>query len=305
MKKTSSKNQALIKRQQESVGSKFGDDSTARTLFIHSPSDVGVRRNKGRNGARHAPCAIEGAFKKLNDHLERTSYFSAKVSEQSSEKTDYDASIRASSDKITQLLKTEREHIIHLGGGHDHALPLLKAMDKSGQKTLIINFDAHCDTRIEEISHSGTPFRDFDREAKNPFHLVQIGIHNFANSPETLSPLKNNSEKIFFGPDPKELASQEGFVDAILTSCPFKVDERANLFISVDCDALSSSVMGAVSAVNHNGITPARLLEWIEILKDFPCRQKILGIYEYNPVFEDLSQKGARYLAGLIYNYLS
>ena len=60
-------------------------------------------------------------------------------------------------------------------------------MGRTAKIILIINFDAHCDTRVDDRSHSGTPFRDFDGVAKKPFHLIQIGIHEYANNDMTLS----------------------------------------------------------------------------------------------------------------------
>lgn len=294
------------KRFADSLASKLNGDSNAPVVIIKSPTDIGVRRNKGRNGARFAPEAIEAALKKMANHLPYDSILSQNVSNQDDERSNYESSIELSARKIIELLKTPRSRAVHLGGGHDHAFPLLKALDESeGKNILIVNFDAHCDTRVDTGRHSGTPFRDFDKIAKKPFHLTQIGIHDFANSSETMSPLERNSEKIFFTKDLKEILSPESFVDAIYDSCPFTIDADTDLFISVDCDAISSSIMSAVSAVNHNGLSPEQTLLWVDTLKDFPCERKALGIYEYNPIFEDLSQKGARFLAGLIYNYLS
>lgn len=299
------------KRFKESVGSKLtsprqNGNSTGEALILKSPTDIGVRRNKGRNGARFAPATIENLLKKLNNHLPYTEIISETVAQQADELQNYEQSMADSANRIHKAIQRfAPKKTVHLGGGHDHALPLLRALDKSSAKNiLVINFDAHCDTRIDEIQHSGTPFRDFDREARKPFHLVQIGIHDYANSPETLSPLKNNSEEIFYTKDLEGIYLHEPFVDAIFSSCPFEISKDTALFISIDCDALASSVMSAVSAVNHNGIEPSRLLKWIDFLKDFPSENKVLGIYEYNPLFEDLSNKGARYMAGLIYNYL-
>lgn len=296
----------INKRYSDSIASKFSSTENPDCLILKAPTDIGVRRNKGRNGARFAPVAIESALKKLNHHLALKSFHSEQVSFQEEEKENYDQAISLSSKRIADLIKLPHKACIHIGGGHDHALPLLRALDETTQQnTLIINFDAHCDTRVDDHKHSGTPFRDFDKEAKNKFHIFQVGIHEFANSRDTLSKLEHNSEEILFTRDLKNYESPLDFVDKIFESCPFTITPDTNLFISIDCDALSSSVMSAVSAVNHDGIEPKVLLEWIEVLKDFPCNNKILGIYEYNPIFEDLSQKGSRYLAGLIYRYLS
>jgi formiminoglutamase len=53
------------------------------------------------------------------------------------------------------------QNIIHLGGGHDHVYPLLKAIETKYKKIIILNIDPHCDTRESEHNHSGTPFRQF------------------------------------------------------------------------------------------------------------------------------------------------
>tara|TARA_Y100000780_G_scaffold232595_1_gene268857 strand:- start:159754 stop:160647 length:894 start_codon:yes stop_codon:yes gene_type:complete len=287
----------------DSIAARFANSESAECLILKSESDVGVRRNLGRNGARFAPKAIENTFKKLNHHLDVKSFLSKTVAYQNEELADYDQAIQKSSDRIKEALSYgQNKKLIHLGGGHDHAYPLLKALDSNN--ILIINFDAHCDTRIDNIKHSGTPFRNFDEESKNKFHLVQVGIHDYANNKATLSELKNNSEKIIYTEELTKLKSPLDLVDQIFESCPFEINKDTKLFISIDSDAISSSVMEAVSAVNHDGIDPKELLAWVEALKDFPCETKVLGIYEYNPIFENLSQKGARYLAGLIYKFL-
>ena len=116
--------------------------------------------------------------------------------------------------------------------------------------------------------------------------------------------IKNNSEEIIYTGELNKITDPIELVDRIFESCPFEIAKETNLFISIDSDAISSSVMEAVSAVNHDGINPKHLLDWVNMLKEFPCKTQVLGIYEYNPVFENLSQKGARYLAGLIYTFL-
>ncbi len=286
----------------DSIASKFTDSKGADCLILKSESDVGVRRNLGRNGTRYAPRAIENTFKKLNHHLPIKTFNSRTVSFQAEELLNYEEAINNSSRRISEALSENPSKMIHLGGGHDHAYPLLKALDSND--ILIINFDAHCDTRIDTIRHSGTPFRDFDEEAKSKFHLVQVGIHEYANNKATLSDLKNNSEEIIYTGELNKVTDPIELVDRIFESCPFEIGKETNLFISIDSDAISSSVMEAVSAVNHDGINPKHLLDWVNMLKEFPCKTQVLGIYEYNPVFENLSQKGARYLAGLIYTFL-
>ena len=69
----------------DSIASKFTDSKGADCLILKSESDVGVRRNLGRNGTRYAPRAIENTFKKLNHHLPIKTFNSRTVSFQAEE----------------------------------------------------------------------------------------------------------------------------------------------------------------------------------------------------------------------------
>ena len=169
--------------------------------ILCSPSDIGVRRNKGRNGARFAPSGIIASLKKLNaHHLEKSiNYKLIDVTKQETEASDFHQAQDTSSSQIKEILLNSSYHFkVHLGGGHDHAYPLLKAIDESKKydQIIIINIDAHCDTRIDDQRHSGTPFRDFDQLApKTPTSMIQYGLHHFSNSVSTMSPLKHVKER--------------------------------------------------------------------------------------------------------------
>lgn len=276
-------------------------------LILTSPSDIGVQRNWGRNGARFAPKAIINCLKKMNDHLPYESIGIKQVSDQQKEILNYDLAQQESAKEIGKCLSASPRKIVHLGGGHDHALPMLNAIEKDSsiKNILVVNFDAHCDTRVDEIKHSGTPFRDFDQISQKPFHLVQVGIHEFANNKKTLSPLKNHTERIIYRSELQVLEERDHFIDAILADCPFDISKSVALFISLDCDALDASVMSAVSAVNHWGLKTDKLWGWLKALKALPTQLQVFGIYEYNPLYDDLSQKGARLLSALIYDHLN
>ena len=66
--------------------------------------------------------------------------------------------------------------------------------------------------------------------------------------------------------------------------------------------------MSAVSAVNPAGVQ----LKEVELIiskiktkiKETECKA-CFGIYEYNPIYDDLSNKGAKVISHLIYNWLS
>jgi formiminoglutamase len=279
--------------------------------ILLSPSDIGVQRNHGRNGARYAPKAIINVLKKFNKHQINKPLSLIKVSDQNNEKSDFHKMQISSAEKISQtIVNTSLKKTIHLGGGHDHAFPLLLGIEKSQKfnNIIIVNIDAHCDTRIDDKRHSGTPFRDFDNEGKLDYHLIQYGIHQFANSASTLSPLKrgknnqiNFSQKLQSSPQ-----DINQFVKNLLQDCPFEITSKTALFLSLDCDALDATAMQGVSAVNPQGLSKEHLSELLTAIPRLEVNfgHIFLGIYEYNPIYDNLSQAGARYLSSLIYEFL-
>lgn len=287
-------------RFQHSIGAKFRDE-ISEVNFLTSPSDIGVRKNLGRSGARFAPTVILNQFKKLNNHLKQDSFSSFIVSDHKLEKRDFKIAQEKSTKEILDVLKTNKT-CIHLGGGHDHAYPMLMAIDQLDkyENILILNIDAHCDTRIDTNSHSGTPFRDYDKNGKKNFFLYQIGIHQFANSKDTLTQLERG--KMFIDEFSNSF-NLEHFNQVLQNECPFKITNKTFIYLSLDSDAIHSCIMSGVSAVNHHGLDLnfiCSLIDWLKLTE----YKSTFGIYEYNPLFDDLSVRGARALSFLIHYYL-
>jgi formiminoglutamase len=62
--------------------------------------------------------------------------------------------------------------------------------------------------------------------------------------------------------------------------------------------------MNAVSAVNPQGIEQNQI-EYIMSLLKYQAPHAHLGIYEYNPIYEDLSNKGAKFIAKMLFDWLN
>lgn len=262
-----------------------------------SNSDLGVIRNSGRLGSRFGARAILKAFKKL--HLKEVINI-IETSNLIEEKNNYEESLKQQSIKMSLYMKkNENLPFLHLGGGHDHVYSFLKAI--KDKKALVLNIDPHCDTRAEDKLHSGTPFRKFLQEHPDwKGHLLQIGTSYCNNHDTTLEGLKKMS--IFDYDALLNLSSN--FTKKIDLSNVLEFmkieDNFDSIFISLDADIIESSQMQAVSAVSYFGM-PAGFLRFFleQVFKD--KRADYFGIYEYNPLYDDLSQKGARYLASLLY----
>ena len=256
-----------------------------------SPSDWGVCRNGGRRGTRFAPQAISNVLLKMVAMPSSPPLHFREVSSSADEEEDFGESQNKSARRIKKAGEAfGGDKIFHLGGGHDHIFPLLMSL-RDEKAIHVINIDAHLDTRSEPLPHSGTPFRQFADAYQGSFRLTQLGIHSFSNHPASYEGF--SGEMVVLSPDE-------------LSGWKKKISLRSEelTLLSLDCDALAAESMEAVSAVNPAGLSFACVREIFDWYSQHDQAQKIYGIYEYNPLFDNLSQKGAKALASLIYGAL-
>lgn len=294
------------KRFQESLGQLFSSESQALTeniVFLTSSTDLGVIRNGGRNGARYAPKSFLATFKKLtqSEFLPPIQFTQIEVSNEEEEQIDFESAQRAETQKIISSLKeSPKARIYHIGGGHDHIYPLLSAFAKNWKKIIVLNIDAHADTRTDENKNSGTPFRQFSEEFDGEFILYQIGLHSYANGRSTLSSLKNGQMHILWRKD----ISQEK-LSKLFSQIKQEVTPETLVVFSLDADALSGTMVPGVSAVNHDGLSLDELRGlWREYDKLNFSHRTVMGIYELNPLYDSLSSLSMRTMAGFVFETL-
>lgn len=288
---------------------------TNTSLILNSPTDMGVCRNGGRRGTAFAPDALLCCLKKMSDQSNIPKTLVMQISQEAEERASFVESQRQSSARTEYILGRlpKLQKLIHLGGGHDHIYPLMSAFSRLDftKPIHVINIDAHLDTRTDVLPHSGTPFRQFAQVSKLPFFLTQFGIHNFSNHSSNYSSLANEAKMNIYGVDELECLTQSftkpleaNFLELTLG----KINphwKQSQLIISLDCDGLDASFMEAVSAVNHQGLPLKFVKQLISLVKASVQQQlSILGVYEYNPVYEGLSQKGARAISSLLHEFL-
>lgn len=287
------------KRFSESVASLFKEGSTPDVVFLKSSSDWGVMRNGGRNGARFAPQSFLTFFKRLTltESMRKMVFLDQEVSSQNLEKEDFNQAQILETKAIEALFKQHNlSTFIHIGGGHDHIFPLLSSLHS--KKIIVVNIDAHADTRVDDEAHSGNPFRRF---AKNhpQFELYQIGLHPFANSLSTLQQLEQGTMKILWRSEFSE-NSLKHFFEQIKS----QITEDTKVIFSLDADALDGSIIPGVSAVNGAGLGLKDLkLIWNEY-KKITTHAPIIGIYELNPIYDTLSGLSMRTMAGFVFEII-
>lgn len=300
------------KRFEESLASKELSwatlpDRQTSTLFLTSSSDVGVMRNGGRNGARFAPKAILNSLKKwaVTDHFIDFNWGQIEVADQDREKNDFKLAQEQEAARIGEVLgKSQFSKVFHLGGGHDHIYPLLRALAAQFKKIIVLNIDAHADTRTDPESHSGNPFRKFSDSYTGEFHLFQYGLHEFANSSSTLEPLSQGSQhRLFY----KDIQNSELF-DSFLENISLEVNEDCAFVFSLDADALKTELMEAVSAVNPRGISRDQLFSLWKFYQGITHSKNLrplAGIYEVNPLYDTISAKSIRSLSSILYEMIN
>lgn len=287
------------KRFQESMGALFNEKDPT-FIFIKSSSDVGVVRNGGRNGARFAPQSFISTFKKFSQdlNLQEQSFLEFEVGDEDHERQNFHEAQITESTRIEKILNDHpSSRICHIGGGHDHIYPLLRAYSHKYKKIVVLNIDAHADTRTDTEFHSGTPFRQFSDEFSGDFHIFQIGLHPFANSFSTLSPLvKGKSVELW----KKDLTAEN--LNKLFKQVSDVIDEKTLVVFSLDADALNGYEVPGVSAVNPAGITRSELLDmWKRYLGLKFSHAPVLGIYELNPLYDSLASISMRNMASFVF----
>jgi formiminoglutamase len=297
------------KRFQESLGALFIKDSPPLQkktyVFLKSSTDEGIIRNGGRNGAKYAPQSFLSVFKKMTQHpgLNESAFAEYEVSDQNLEEKDFSRAQTKESETIAKIIKVHPDSsLCHLGGGHDHIYPLLKALSSQHKKIVVLNIDAHADTRSDSISHSGTPFRQFADEYDGDFHIFQLGLHPYANSQSTLSPLTKGKMSVLWCKDLNKIEKWKTFFEEVKKS----LDPEALFIFSLDADALRAAEAPGVSAVNGFGLSRETLMNiWKEYSLLNKQQKTIIGIYEMNPVHDDLGMVTMRTMASFLYETLS
>ncbi len=293
------------KRFEESVGKLFiqSDSYLHHCVFLTSSTDIGVIRNGGRNGARFAPKAFLSTLKKFSlvEKLIHYRFINTEVGNIEEEEKNFKHAQQEESARISEIIELNPSStLIHIGGGHDHIYPLMKALSKTFQKLVVINIDAHADTRTDQEYHSGTPFRQFGDEFPGKLRLFQIGLNSFANSFSTLEPIKETKMNILWS---HQLNSEN--LNNLFADIQKEIDETTAVLFSLDADAINGAIVPGVSAVNPSGLTLSQLNEILGHFKTLKLTHKpILGIYELNPIYDTLSGLSMRTMGSFVFDFL-
>lgn len=256
--------------------------------------DEGVRRNKGRVGAKDAPDVIRknlANFPVILPDFSMLDFGNITCEDGDLEKTQDELA-----EKVSQVLSKGAKSIV-LGGGHEVTFAHYSGIRKAfpDKKIGIINIDAHFDNRKPEVeigASSGTGFWQIAQEENN--YTLHIGIQRNSNTLKLFDTAHHLGMKYI-------LADELFFEN--LPSVYERITEMINsvdvLYLTICMDAFNASIAPGVSAAAYNGLfTDAAFMHFYKhILKS----EKLvaLDVAEVNPQF-DIQDRTARLAASLV-----
>lgn len=223
--------------------------SDAERAILGFSCEAGVRRNKGRIGAKDGPAAIRNALFGLaapSEFLTITDLGDIKV-----EGDELETGQKMLADHVSRALGMY-EQLIVFGGGHETAFGSYVGLRTAfpHKKIGIINLDAHLDLRNigEAGASSGTPFNQIRHLDPENFDYLCIGAARESNTQALLNRAKDWGAQIIYdtdltaGPD-----AAFGPIDAMA--------ERSDiLYLTVDIDLLPHYQAPGVSAPAARGV---------------------------------------------------
>lgn len=273
-------------------------------VIIGFSCDEGVRRNKGRIGAKEAPTVLRKVLANLPVH------FSAwlrivDAGDIHCIDSDLEKAQLALAQAVSIIIKQGGLPIV-LGGGHEvtygHYLGLREATKKD---TLgIINLDAHLDIRetVDGVGNSGTGFYQIAEDCAAQgigFHYLPIGIDKMSNTQALFSYAKQQGVDILY----QDKFSAE-FVADIMDRIEAFAKRVDHVYLTLDMDVFAAPYAPGVSALAYNGIVPDSLFKTVfSKIAGLPNLRSV-DLAELNPKY-DIDNRTARLGATLLFDLLA
>jgi len=280
------------------------DKNENGVVFLGFCVDEGVKRNRGREGAKDGPVSILKMMMNLAAHFENTKIFHG--GNITCDNCDLEKAQEELGFYVEKVLSAGCLPIV-LGGGHEVSFGTYLGIRKfaKNQKVGVINFDAHFDLRPVEKeigSTSGTGFWQIEKHASDfyqPFNYLVLGIQKFSNS------------KLLF-----DIANKLG-VEYALTD-DFNYDNKAALhekisnfinkndciYLTVCMDVFDSAYSPGVSAPSSGGLAPDYLFKSCFDLILNSKKVIALDFAETNPFF-DIDNRSAKLAASLVFRAIT
>ena len=256
--------------------------------------DEGVKRNKGRVGARHGSDELKKAMGGFAWHLNSKLYDCGKVvADEDLEKSQEELALH-----VSTLLKNNHFPIV-LGGGHEVAFgSFMGAYNYFKDEIAIINFDAHFDLREADEATSGTPFAQIASTCKE-FSYMCLGVSKAANTKALFK--KADELHVEYVLDTKMTYM---YLDEIKKRIEIFLEKKKYVYITIDTDVFPSYQVPSVSAMASRGVEVSVVYEVLEhLFNSYKEKIKLIDIAEFSPKY-DINDIGKKTVSRLIFDIL-
>ncbi len=250
----------------------------ANIMIIGCPQDKGVKRNKGRVGARQAPAEIRRALyrypvSKSHAHLQILDLGDVSLDGKLED-------IHARLYRVVLQLVRDGKIVVILGGGNDISYPDCQALSTVMEQPLVFNIDRHLDVRADEVRNSGTPYRQLlEEEHIDPGMFHEVGINTFANSQKYIDYIEQKGVNIHYLGEIREKGIKRT-IQAVV-----KNSEADSIFWGFDLDVVRASDAPGVSDPSPMGFTSRQVCEIADVAAS-DDRTRIIEIAEVNPKYD-------------------
>ncbi len=256
--------------------------------------DEGVKRNKGRVGAKDAPDVIRkniSNFPVINPNFNLKDFGNINC-----ENDDLEHTQNKLGEKVQIVLQKGGKSVV-FGGGHEVMFAHYSGIKKAfpTQKIGIINIDAHFDNREIDPTigaSSGTGFWQIAQEGD--IHSLHIGIQRNSNTLKLFDTAHQYKMKYILG--------EEIFFENLPNLYPKInefIDQSDVIYLTICMDAFNASIAPGVSALAYNGIFADA--SFMHIFKLILGSEKLLAmdVAEVNPTY-DTNEITSRLAASLV-----
>lgn len=288
-------------RWHQAVDFNWNENTTLNQNFVIAgfECDEGVRRNKGRIGAKQSPNILRTVCSNFPIHTENFKLFDAgniSCDDQNLEKSQQELA------NLVAKIHQKNGRTLLFGGGHEitfaHFSGLKQVYDT--QKIGIINFDAHFDNRKVEPeigATSGTGFYQIATQEK--IYSLTIGIQKNSNTKALFDFAKTHNMQYILA-DELHILNLENVEKKILEF----LQSIDIFYVTVCLDVFAAAFAPGVSAVAYNGIFPDVIFNKIFNTIVESEKLKAFDIAELNPDF-DIDKRTAKLAASLVYKVVN
>lgn len=268
-----------------------------RYVLLGIPEDIGPRANFGNGGADLGFQAFLKRFVnlqanpfvdgrqilllgeiKLQDLQQQSEALQSQDAEQLATLRSLCAQIDERTTPVLQTIFDAGLTPLVIGGGHNNALPLLKALAQSyGTQVNAVNLDPHCDFRLQEGRHSGNGFSYASALGYLNRYFV-LGLHELKNSATALDQLQQAGAGYCSYQD-LYLHQRCTFDEAVAEAIRFVDQPHTPVGIELDTDSIS---MMPVSAFTNCGVSVREAEQYVYQLAKLP-QSRYLHLAEAAP----------------------